>query len=154
MAPYLGFTRFKRSEEYVVGESKLYNVVEADWSKIFPFQIGEGVFFRHNLSSVNYLMDLPSTSQFGIYSAAAFFFYIMAVSMDDKVSCRKDGEKWIVGLFLPDKILPVIDVAVTDFDLLTGYQPDESEYGQLMELQKMLKLSIEESDLILVMWGE
>lgn len=77
----------------------------------------------------------------------------MAVSMDYKISYREDNGKNIVGMFHPEKILPVIDVAVTNFDALTGYQPNESEYGQLQELQKMLKLSIENNDLILVMWN-
>lgn len=153
MAPYLGFNRYKRSDEYIVGESKLYNVVEADLDKMVPFHVGEGVFFKYNIASVNYLMDLPSTAEFGIYLKAEFFFYLMAVSMEFKISCREDNGKAIVGLFLPDKILPIIDVAVTYFNSLKEYQPSESEYGQLLELQKMLKLSIENDDLILVMWN-
>lgn len=153
MAPYLGFSRYKRSDEYIVGESKLYNVVEADLDKMAPFHVGEGVFFKYNIASVNYLMDLPSTAEFEVYLLPAdFFFYSMAVSMDYKISCRKDNDKWIVGLFLPDKILPIIDVAVTYFNSLKKYQPSESEYDQLLDLQKMLKLSIENDDFILVMW--
>lgn len=153
MAPYLGFNRYKRSEEYIVGESKLYDVVEADLEKIEPYHLGEGVFFRGGISTVSYLMYHDFKSDWGVYSLNEFFFYIMAVSMEDQTSYRTENGKMIVGLFTPEKISPIINIVVSKFDTLRESHTDQSEYSQLLELRSMLKLSMENNDLILVMWN-
>ena len=153
MAPYLGFNRYKRSQDYIVGECKLYDVVEADFEKIEPYHLGEGVFFRGGISTISYLMYHDFKSDWGVYSLNEFFFYIMAVSMEDHTSCRTEGEKMIIGLFTPEKIARIIDIIVNEFDTLRQPHTDQSEYSQLLELKSLLKLAIENNDLILVMWN-
>ena len=114
MGAYLSFNRYKKNSEYIISESNLYDLVEADYEKLEPYIIGDGIFFRNGIFTVNYLMNHEHKSDWGIYSMSDFFFYFMAVSPDEKISFRRQDDKMIVALFKPNKILSIIDIVLNN----------------------------------------
>ena len=138
MVTYLGFSRYQKNKEYIISESNLFEIVEADFEKMQAYAVGQGIFFKGGILSLSDLMYNQNKSDWGIYSIAEFFFYFMAVTPDEGISYKNVANRTIVALFKPFKILYVINILVEKIVTLNESGYDETEISQLNELQTFL----------------
>ena len=150
MGVYIKISRHKRDKDYIVYESQIYDLVEADLELAEKAQVGEGIYFRSGIQTVSYLINHPFKGDWGLYEMSDFFFYFMKISPDLGISYKEVCGKKIVGLFIPNKILKVVNAILNNLSSLRDACADENEIEQLKHLKKMLEDSIQNKDLIMV----
>ncbi len=153
MGVYLNVIRYKKDDSYIVNESLLYDLIEVDYDKIENYKVGDILSFRNGIQTINYLLNHPFKSDWGIYDNSAFFFYILAVSPDFGISYKKVDRKTIVALFKPDNILKIVTIIVENISSFSEAEASEIEIYNLKKLRAMLNEAKEENDYILLMWG-
>ena len=75
MGAYLNVIRYKKDKSYIVNESLLYDIIEVDYDKINNYKVGKTISFRNGIQTINYLMNHPFKSDWGVYESSEFLLF-------------------------------------------------------------------------------
>jgi hypothetical protein len=161
MGAYLGFTRYKYSDDYIIATSNLYDFVEVDFDKITDYKVEEGVFFKSGIRTLQYQIPFAQVYESGLFwEPTDYLFYTLAINPETELSihCLEDG-RMVAALFKPGNIVKVISCIVELFDetkeaVFEGVSDyAEQELKLLKELLIKMQEAEKKNELILVMHG-
>ncbi|GAB1856429.1 hypothetical protein MHTCC0001_12640 [Flavobacteriaceae bacterium MHTCC 0001] len=146
MGVYLTFSRITKSDEFIVNEYKMYDIIEADYEKLSTFR-NESVSFRGGAVSLEYLYNYKWLSDLGIYFQSDFLFHILVVSIGDQ-SFRYENDRLIIALFKVEKILKIIKVIIENPYIFKESNAEEDEIENMKSLLELLEKANSNEDLI------
>ena len=144
MSVTYNFTRIRKAEEYVTGNYRLLDLVEADYEKISPFR-EESISFVE-LRAMEYLYNMKDLNEYGIaQSGKEFFFYSNPVVLAENMSKYIDNKLFLI-LFDPEPISKIVDIIVDSHNLIKDSHAPNGEVLSLERLRSMLDVAVKNGD--------